>query len=350
MSDLQISLLIIGIVVVLAVYGFGVWQQRQYRRGFNTAFKQRGSDALYQTSGQLEDLPETQALSSAAMDFTESDEDEVCATLDAASDYIAELALRSPVHGGALAPLWRRRFDFGKGVNICGLGAATGSWERVTAESRLSCTAFRVALQLVDRNGMISEAQLGSFRDLVREVAREVGADAILPDITEAAARAKHLDAFCAEVDQMIGLNILPSGNYLLSGKDIARVAAQHQLVLRADGAFHMLDAQGHTLFTMANFDNVPFQHDTLDQMEAVGLSLQMDVPRVEQPVRRFDTMVLLAHGIGGELRAAVVDDYRMALSAAGIAMIRDQVAVIEKRMMSYSIAAGSAKARRLFS
>ncbi len=88
----------------------------------------------------------------------------------------------------------------------------------------------------------------------------------------------------------------------------------------------------------------------TLDEVDAIGLALQMDVPRVDRPVRRFDALVPLAHDIGRALRAAVVDDYREPLSDAGIAMIRAQVAAIEKRMLSHAIPPGSAKARRLFS
>ncbi len=341
MSDLQISLLVIGIVVVLAVYAFGAWQQRQYRRRFNTAFRQRG-DALYEPAGWAEE--EVQPLPAGP------EPNELCATLDEATDYIGELSLPAPVQGGALAPLWQRRFDFGKKVQVCGLDAATGEWQRVTAESRLPCTAFRLALQLVDRNGAITEAQLSGFRDVVREIGRTIRAQAQLPDVADAVERAQKLDAFCAEVDQMIGLNILPSGNHLLSGKDISRIAAQHKLVLQPDGAFHLLDAQGRTVFTMANFDNLPFPHDAIEEVEAIGLSLQMDVPHVDQPIQRFDAMLPLAHEIGKKLRAAVVDDYREPLSDAGIGLIRAQVAAIEQRMLAYSITPGSAIARRLFS
>ncbi len=341
MSDLQIGLMIIGIVVVLAVYGYGTWQQRGYRRRFNTAFKQRGADPLYQSAG----LPDALAIPDSG-----EESGDLCATLDEFSDYLVELSLRRPAHGGALAPLWQRRLEFGKSVNMCGRDAATGTWERVDADSRFLCTAFRMALQLADRNGMVGEAQLGGFRDAVRQIARELGAEVALPDVAEAAARARQLDAFCAEVDQAVGLNILPNGNTLMSGREISRIAAQHDLVLQADGAFHLLDAEGRTLFTMANFDNAPFPRDAFDEIEAIGLSLQMDVPRVDQPVRCFDSMVPLAHEIGRKLKAEVVDDYREPLSSAGIAMIRAQVATIEKRMTSQSIIPGSARARRLFS
>src|SRR4030067_499854 len=47
MSELQIALLSIGLVAIVAVYGFGWWQQRLYRRRFGAAFKASHADALY---------------------------------------------------------------------------------------------------------------------------------------------------------------------------------------------------------------------------------------------------------------------------------------------------------------
>lgn len=356
MSELQISLLAIGILVVLAVYGYSAWQQRRYRSKFGAAFKTRHGDALYQGAlaggaGELPDpfggemehiLPDV----SIPVDVPE----ESCNTLDADTDYLAVLFSSSPLSASVLAPLWHRRFDFGKNVSICGVGVSGGSWERVAAESPLAYDTFRLALQLADRSGAVSEAHLAEFRDLLRDIADEIQAEVNLPDVAEAAACAQRLDAFCAEVDQMIGLNILPAGEHLLLGSDIAKAAARCGMALQADGAFHLLDAHGRTLFSLGNFDNSPFQHHALDEMPVIGLALQMDVPRVEQPTRRFDEMVVLARVIGEDLGAAVVDDNRMELGNAAIAMIRAQVAAIEKKMQAYPLIPGSAQARRLFS
>jgi FtsZ-interacting cell division protein ZipA len=170
-----------------------------------------------------------------------------------------------------------------------------------------------------------------------------------MPEIAAAAACAQELDTFCAEVDQMIGLNILPSGERLLSGAEIARVAAQHGFSLQADGTFHLVDEAEHTRFTLGNYDNSPFQHHTLKQMQIAGLTLLLDVPRVEQPAHCFDEMAVLGRQLAMDLHAAMVDDHRVALGEVSIAKIRAQVAAIESRMLSGNIVPGSAQARRLF-
>ncbi|MBI5437335.1 MAG: hypothetical protein HY937_09560 [Nitrosomonadales bacterium] len=357
MSELQISLLGIGIAAVLAVYGYSWWQQRQYRRKFGAAFKHGHEDALYRPAAEktVDELlagpeEEVPGKSPSGEPLRGQGADGVCALLDGATDYIAVLSCKSPASGHELAPLWQKRFDFGKSVHVCGLNAASGVWEKVIAESPLSYSRFKLALQLADRSGAVSELRLSDFCGLARDLAVQLQAEAELPDVAAASARALELDGFCAEVDQMIGLNILPSGERTFSGGDVASVAGQHGMSLQADGAFHLLDAQGHTVFSLGNYDNTPFQHHTLGQMWVNGLTLLLDVPRVEQPTQRFDEMAVLARQLAMDLRAAVVDDHRVALGEPGIAQIREQVAAIESRMLSGRVVPGSAQARRLFS
>jgi len=352
MSELQISLLAIGILVVLAVYGYGAWQQRQYRNRFGAAFRSADGDALYHDAPATPRAgpADTESAPAHLLPDSPGAPDESCKTLDAGTDYIAVMFASSPLHIGVLEPLWQRRFDFGKNLHVCGVRAGGESWEKVIAESPLSYDTLRVSLQLADRNGAVSQARLADFGDLLRDIAENAQAEINLPDTAEAADSARRLDAFCAEVDQMIGLNILPAGGNLLMGDEVAQVAGRHGLVLQADGAFHLLDAYGRTLFMLSNFDETPFLHSELDQTPVIGLSLQLDVPRVEQPVRRFDEMAALARAIGADLGAAVVDDNRTELGDPAIAMIRSQVVAIEKRMLAYPITPGSALARRLFS
>jgi FtsZ-interacting cell division protein ZipA len=363
MSELQISLLAIGFVVVLAVYVYSWWQQRKYRRRFGAAFGQAHEDALYRTASEkpvAEESMDTQSEQSLPVDHLPVEPlsvepripvtDSVCALLDSATDYIAVLTFDIPAGTDSLALLWQKRFDFGKSVHACGLNATTGAWEKVIAESPLFYVSFKLSLQLADRSGPVSEVRLNDFRDLVCDVASHMEAKVELPDVHAACARAVELDNFCAGVDQMIGLNIMPGGERTFPGGEIVRVAEQHGMALQADGAFHLPDEHGHTVFSLCNCENVPFQHHTLAQIWVNGLTLLLDVPRVEQPTQRFDEMAVLARKLAMDLRAAVVDDHRVALGEPGIAQIREQIVTIESRMLSGKIIPGSAQARRLFS
>lgn len=385
MSELQAALLAIGFGVIVAVYAFGWWQQRKYRRKFGAAFKASQADALYQESAAKEgavpvehvvteidpvavppvaevETCGTEVLAEAAEQAEEAPAvkspvepssiktlDESCALLDISSDFIIELNLAEPSPAAVLDGLWQRKFDFGKPVQVCGLTLNAQHWERAIAESQTLYERFRIAVQLVDRGGAISAAKLGDFRDLVLGIAKHIKADSTVPDVHETHQHAAELDAFCADVDQMVGINLVPPGERQLNGSRIAQVASMLGMSLEADGAFHALDAQGHSLFSLINHDSKPFQHHTLETFSTGGVTLLLDVPRVAHPAELFDRMLETAREFARELQVNVVDDRRVVLSDGGLNLIRDQIAAVEAKMAEHGIAPGSAQARRLF-
>lgn len=273
-----------------------------------------------------------------------------CAMLDADSDFIIELHLSEPCNSAVLESLWQRKFDFGKPVHVCGIRLNSLQWEKAMADSQTLYSRFRIALQLVDRGGAIGATKLADFRDLMLWVARNINADATVPDVNETHHRAARLDSFCAEVDQLIGFNLIPPGDRLLAGTKILQAASRHGMALEADGAFHLADAHGHRVVSLVNLDSRPFQHRNLETFSTPGITLLLDVPRAEHPAELFDLMVNIAHELARELQVNIVDDRRVLLSSSGLARIRAQIVEVEKKMKEYGVAPGGVKARRLFS
>ena len=107
--------------------------------------------------------------------------------------------------------------------------------------------------------------------------------------------------------------------------------AALHGMTLEADGAFHLPNAQGHSVFSLINQDTRPFQHHSLETFGTPGITLLLDVPRVENPAMQFDLMVCVAHDLAKELQVNLVDDHRVALSDNGIARIRAQITDVDR-------------------
>ena len=352
MSEFQLSLLAIGVVVVIAVYGYGYWQQWRYRRSFGKGFEAKEGDAVQRA---LRGSKHAQALNDPLADtpvaqFVVDPSQDTCAQLDEKTDYIVCMTLKFPLTAQVLDGFWQRRFDYGKTIHACGCNAATGEWERLIPESPASYSTFKIAVQLVDRNGAVSDTRLADFRELLGEIGRKLDADLVLPLADAAIERARELDNFCADVDQMIGINILPGSERSLFGSEVAHAVQQVGMSLQADGAFHMFDEGGTTLFTLSASDGTPFQHHTLDQMQVDSLTLLLDIPRVSEPVKHFDEMTLLAMEIATALRATMVDDQRTALGKVSIAQIRAQVESVEKRMLAGGVMPGSTQALRLFS
>lgn len=398
MSELQISLISIGLVVILMICIYNWWQQRQYRRKFRDAFQHQHEDALYHQSsdesalnpdkhfipsteetpiassiepaainqaieltsaGQPKELPENtekeeELVSADLMSDEKSSakpaEQSLCASLGEKTDYIATMSFKDPQGAGALTSLWQQRFDFGKNIHVCGWNAASGEWEKVIAESKPLYRSLRLALQLVSRSGAVSEPKLKDFRELIRTIATKQHADVILPDVSEAAARAHELDNFCATVDQIIAFNIVPEEAQLFNGDGVARAAERLGMQFLADGAFHMTDTHGRTLFSLCNEDNTPFQYHTLSQLQIRGLTLLLDVPCVEKPTLVFDDMVILARKLAIEMGGNIVDANHVPLKERSIMLIRDRIVTVETNMQDSGMIPGSALTRRLFS
>ncbi|MFH0935044.1 MAG: cell division protein ZipA C-terminal FtsZ-binding domain-containing protein [Pseudomonadota bacterium] len=349
MSELQISLLAIGLLVVAGVFIYGQWQQWRYRRSIANPLQEQHAETTHQPiSGEGPAESEADALI-AGSPITDA-ADEICGLLNDATDYVATFLLKTPSTTEVLENLWQRRFDFGKAVNACGLNVSSGLWERLIPESPQTYRAFRIGLQLVDRSGSVSGMRLNGFRELLEEIAAQLQIEVRLPSVADAEQRAQQLDQFCADVDQMIGINLLAGGDRKLFGTEVAGAAQRLGMSLQADGTFHLLDESNGSIFILSASDGTSFQHHTLNQSRTDSLTLLLDIPRVNEPVRRFDEMVAVAAEIAGALRLTLVDDQRVALSEGAIAQIRAQVAATQDLMLTGHITPGSAQALRLFS
>jgi len=342
MSEFQFSLLLIGIVVVAGVYCYGLWQQWRYRRSLGKTFDPPVSADTVVPPTVMDAVDTEHFIAEPVVDTSPQ--------FNEKTDYIVSVTLKFPQSAEALDGYWQRRFDYGKTIQAVGCSAATGVWERVIPESRTTYSAFKIALQLVDRNGPISDTRLADFRELLSAIGQKLDADMMLPMVDSAIDRARELDKFCAEVDQMIGINIVPNSERVLFGSEVARAVQQVGMSLQADGTFHQFNADGATLFTLSAADGTPFQHHTLDQMQVDNMTLLLDIPRVHNPVNCLDEMTLLAMEVATTLRATLVDDQRVTLDNTAISRIRAQVEAVEKRMLAGGIAPGSDQALRLFS
>jgi FtsZ-interacting cell division protein ZipA len=360
MSELQMALFVIGLGVIVLVYGYGWWQQRQYSKKFSKSFNQPKNDALYsnaQEASAVKTMPmrlsEEDTTSAETLHdddvFTPTVLDESCGLLTHRSDFIIELDLHEASPGAVLNSLWSRRFDFSKPIQICGLNLQTELWERVIAESQTLYLQMRIALQLSDRSGVISLTKLADFRDLVMGVAQDIQAKIHVPDIALAHQQAQTLDRICAQVDQMVGVNLIAEKGRLIRVSQLMQAAALQGLRLESDGALHGFDAAGQSLYHLVNRDNSPFLHHTIEHASSSGLTLLLDVPRTDNPVQQFDAMCDVARDLADELILNLVDDHNVLLTAVSLAHIREQISQVEKTMHANDIAPGGSQARRLF-
>tara|TARA_B110000196_G_scaffold181585_1_gene155670 strand:+ start:426 stop:1694 length:1269 start_codon:yes stop_codon:yes gene_type:complete len=419
MSDLQISLIIVGIFIIGCVVFYNWMQQRRCERNTEKAFKNKYEDVLLETEEIKEvekfepirsrveptivkpdSKPEQRNLSTAteivepdnkpeqknlntATDIVEADNKPEKRNLDTTTemvepdskqeqkdlntitepakpakvysvgvvDYVVSIQLKSPVSVSNLTEILKSKVDFGKPVRLLGQKEIGSYWEEITLKSRsdIDYTVLRACLQLVDRSGPVSEVELSKFCDMVRNFAESINADADTPDIEEAYSQAVLLDQFCAEVDVMIGINVISKDGGAFTGTKIRSLAEASGFKLEGGGVFNFREEDEDTTFTLQNYEPTPFMPDNMRTLTTNGVTFLFDVPRIKNGERVFDQMTRLSEVFATTLGGIMVDDNRVPLNDSGLERIKHKVSEIQAVMKLRDFPAGDDIALRLF-
>jgi hypothetical protein len=358
MSDLQLSLLVIGAVVVGAVYLYNWLQERSLHRRLQQAFGTAHEDVLLRAggeSGRSDGRREPQLVAAEAGEGRGTAVDEppgapVAAGFDALLDYVAEINGSVPIPDALTGELSSKVLSCGKPARITGFEPRSGTWEEIARGGGGRYTRLRLSLQLVNRAGAVSPAQLASFCDAVRQCADRIPADAVCPDTNAALKAARELDAFCANVDVAIGVNVIAQEGGAFAGTRIRALAESAGFKLGPDGIFHFRDEHRHILFTLDNHEPAPFLPESIKGISTHGVTLLLDVPRVAHGLDALEQMLGIAGGLAAGLGGRVVDDNRALLTEAGAERIEEQLRSIHAAMAQHGVPAGGARALRLFS
>jgi FtsZ-interacting cell division protein ZipA len=367
MSDLQLSLLVIGALVVLGVYLFNWWQELQFRRRAEQAFAHKHDDVLLRAATETASdnpLDRIEPHISPAQMITEdiapaADGNPAAEQMqpvqradngEAVIDYAAEVESDSLFSAAQLAEALRALPQFNKPVSCSALDEATGGWVDPAGREAASFRKLRLALQLANRAGPATLAQLREFADAVQRLALALGARAHCPDTEPALERAVALDKFCMNADIAVGINIISRDTKPFAGTKIRALAEAAGLKLEDDLQFHYRNEQKQTVFVLDNQESTRFHPEELKNITTHGITLIFEVPRVADGLPAFDRMVEIGKGFAASLGGALVDDNRVPLTDAALDKIRAQLQGIYSSMEAHSVAAGSARAQRLFS
>jgi len=330
MSELQISLLAIGALVVAGVLVYNRVQERGAKRAAERSFRSAHDDVLLHqaTGAHAGDVAEETHRAS-----TRAAVPDDTARPDPAIDYIVDFAAEHPVPQAALREQWH-------------------AIERRHAHRALLAGSedgrtWRAGLQLVSRDGAIGEADLIEFRSAVETVAASVGATVSAPEMRAAVEAARGLDEFCAETDIQVVVHVT-GGPF--SGTKIRAAAEANGLALEAGGRFAMRNDNLHLLYTLGDKDGAAFAAATMRDAAPQALSLELDVTRTPDTRRSFESMARLAHQLAGLLGGSIVDDNGNALDDRALAAIGVQLDDVRARLEARGLTPGSSAALRLFS
>ncbi|MFH0933881.1 MAG: cell division protein ZipA C-terminal FtsZ-binding domain-containing protein [Pseudomonadota bacterium] len=395
MSDLQISLLVIGAAIVVLVVVFNWFQERRFRNQADAAFQTPVTDVLMQrdvaavvrdTHSRVEPAFDAGGMNEVVEETNEPRlhidvrpspagallvADETARVMRPAAavpahpasppaaapaapyDELIEYRIRlgsDGVQANALADAFTHTRTLGKAVRWAGLPVGAAHWEEVQPWRDVHYQQLVVTMQLADRNGAVLEEQLTSLCGLMQATAQTHGLRVACDDAVDALERAQAIDRFCVDVDVLIGLNVVARGEGTVNLTRIVREAESSGMVLGLDGVFQLLDSRSEQLYALCNHDAEPFSNAVVEGQTSQGVTLQFDVPRVPDGLKVFDGMVAFGRKLANEVGGILVDDNLRPLTDTGIEKIRTQLAQIYERMEARGVPSGSRRALRLFS
>ena len=334
MSELQLGLLAIGVVLVVGVFAYNRRQESKARRAAQSIPRGGHAGVLLEPSAPARSVtaaPERPAHTAPVR----TSSTQGAALPDPNVDYVIELSFAAPVAPAALLQQWKaNEHRYASGV-ILARSDGSGAWKRLSADDPGTAESLRAALQLVRRDGAVSDAELIEFRAAVETLAAATAATVSAPEIRAAADAARALDQFCADSDIQVVVHVV-AGSGALPEAGVRNLAEASGMTLEADGRFTLRDGEGRLLYGLSPREG--------------GVSLTLDVPRVPDFQRVFRSMGMFASELAVALGAALVDDNRNLLDERALEAIGMQLDSVRAAFDAKGIAPGSASALRLFS
>jgi len=379
MNELQIALIGAGVLLVVIVWGYNIWQEKKQRRLAESAFPTAQADVLmagreHQAETRSEPrvheaavlreptfgepvLAESALAHATAESQSEESKPSVAVPAewaDGRADCLLRIEFVDPVSVSALwteYSAWAQTLD--KPVQWLGLEERNGSdgrWRNLLPQDPGAVTQVAVALQLVDRKGPVDEAGLKTFLQGVHHFAQGFSGLVELPEIAPVLARANQLDAFCAAVDLQLALHVLPRQGSLneMVGAKLKPVIDAGGLKLEGE-RFVAVDADGVETFALTCRAAKGFSATQIEAEALTDLTLSLDVPRVIDGAAAFDHMLACARQCAEALGGQLVDPQHKPLADATIVAIRLRINDLQSQMMRQGIPAGGVRALRLF-
>ncbi|WP_372658234.1 cell division protein ZipA C-terminal FtsZ-binding domain-containing protein [Hydrogenophaga sp.] len=270
--------------------------------------------------------------------------------LDALIDVITPLLLDSPVSGDALiAALPGTRRVGSKPFAVEGENAESGDWESPRPGQRYS--ALQAGVQLANRSGALNDIEFSEYVVKAQAYADAVGAAPEFPDMRAEVARARELDAFASGHDAQLGFT-LRARRAAWSPGYVTQNAAQIGFVAGSlPGRMVLSGSQsGQAPILSLSYDSQAAMAEDPEKSALREFTLSLEVthvPRSEQPfVRLRQAAATMAQAMDG----VVTDDAGQPLSTETMDHIGADLEGLYDALDSRDLSAGSPQARRLFS
>ncbi len=367
MSTLQISLAVIGALLLALIVAYNAWTARRNtpKKAVPPESERAAEPALRQEPGfDIPASPETEAHAlepgaepaphgvdlNDTLDLPAPPPPERRPGLDALIDAIAPLQADHPVSGeAAMAALPPTRRAGSKPFAIEGYNERTQHWEMPMAGQRYQ--AFQAGVQLANRTGALNEIEFSEFVVKAQAFADAVNAAPDFPDMRHEVARARELDQFASEHDAQLAF-MLRARQAAWSPGYLQQNAARLGFVPGAMPGRMVLPASTPGLPPVLSlvFDAQAALSDDVEQSAVRDLLISLDVSQVNRAEQPFARLREVAGALCETMDGVLCDQNGTPLPAMAMEPIAADLELLYDKLDSRELSAGSVLARRLFS
>ena len=371
MSTLQLSLAIIGGLVLALIVAYNTWTSRRNapKRAVPQEPERTAEPALRQEpafdtdvaepvdGGAFHGLDRGPEPASHTVDADDAMElpvppllHERRLGLDPLIDIIATLQPEQSVSGdAALAALPPTRRAGSKPFAIEGFNEVTQQWETPAPGQRYQ--SFQAGVQLANRTGALNEIEFSEFVVKAQGFADAINAAPDFPDMLQEVARARELDQFASDHDAQLSF-MLRARHAAWSPGYVQQNAARVGFVVGAMPGRLVLPASAPGLppVLTLGYDTQAALAEDPDQSAIRDITLSLDVAQVHRSEQPFARLREVAAALCEAMDGVLCDQNGTPLPAMAMDPIAADLELLYDQLDGRELSAGSVLARRLFS
>jgi len=357
MNNLHLVLLAVGAVLLVALFAYNKWQERQALKRLDATMREGVGDALLgegaparRGTSRIEprlDVGEGQEARDSRNAVLSAEPADLVAPPgaphvdgwmeDPLLDFVLELRC-SHAFDGVAALEARAQLDRLALPLPTHLAVWDPKAQHWTAPDRFGFYSELLAsVQMATRRQVLGEIEASRFVSAVQQIALAIDADFDTPEMGRLVAQAAELDALCAQFDVQITLT-LEALDGPMDSAVVNAAAADAGFVAAPPGRWLKRDGQGRLLSTL-----------TTTSLLADRVALALDVPLAPGDRESLGALFTAAHQLAARLNARIVDDNGRPVDANAQGTIGAELEKLYVEMRAAGIEPGGPRAQRLY-
>jgi hypothetical protein len=343
MSDLQIGLVSLGIVLILVVVLFNWWQDRRIHRNMQEQFPQAAEDPLMGGMAQpgVRREPGLGAFAPAADEGDAAADDET--EVDPACEVVMDIGFHQPVPSDQLYAAVHGVQKVGnKPVRI--FAEREGGGHRARLRAGESYASMQLAVLLANRGGPLTDIEWSQLWGIAQGLAERFEGSVEGPEQEPVIKRARQLDELCAGLDAQVALALRLGGTRPVH--EVARVAKEAGFLAYGRQLAWMAES-GIPRFTL-QFDGV-----NVGEVQSAGVDrvdLLLDLPNSPADEQAFSRMASVGRDLAARLHADLVDDQGKPVPEGADHTVDQRLYELYGKLDQAGFPAGTERTLRVFS